>query len=76
MTSRLTLEETAQYLKMGCSTIYELLGGNRVLPHEAGRECRFDAAELDRGIKSLAPTLNGCNDYGLGPTRLRQREQK
>lgn len=52
MTKWLTLKEAAEYLKMGRSTLYKLVRQNRVPVHKAGREWRFDAAELDEWLKS------------------------
>jgi len=47
MTYCLTLEETAQYLKMGTSTLYDLPPQREHPVHKMGRESPFDAAELD-----------------------------
>ena len=52
MTNWLTLEETAQYLKMGKSTLYDLARKGGVPAHKMGREWRFDAEELDAWLKS------------------------
>lgn len=43
----LTLEEAAEYLKMGRSTLYRLTGEGQMPAHKRGRVWRFDAAELD-----------------------------
>jgi excisionase family DNA binding protein len=52
MTNWLTLEEAAQYLKMGKSTLYDLARKENIPAHKMGREWRFDAEELDRWLKS------------------------
>ena len=52
MTEWLTLKEAAEYLKMGKSTVYKLVRESRIPAHKAGREWRFDAAELDEWLKS------------------------
>lgn len=52
MTNWLTLEEAAQYLKMGKSTLYDLARKGGVPAHKMGREWRFDAEELDAWLKS------------------------
>jgi len=52
MTNWLTLEEVAQYLKMGKSTLYDLSRKGNIPAHKMGREWRFDAEELDRWVKS------------------------
>ena len=52
MTNWLTLEEAAQYLKMGKSTLYDLARKRNVPAHKMGREWRFDAEELDEWLKA------------------------
>lgn len=52
MTNWLTLEEAAQYLKMGKSTLYDLARKGGVPAHKMGREWRFDAEELDAWIRT------------------------
>ncbi len=52
MTSWLTLEEAAQYLKMGKSTLYDLARKGNIPAHKMGRVWRFDAEELDSWLKS------------------------
>ena len=52
MTNWLTLEEAAEYLKTGKSTLYSLARKQNVPAHKMGREWRFDAAELDEWLKS------------------------
>ena len=52
MTMWLTLEEAANYLKMGTSTIYKLAREGNIPAHRAGRIGRFDAAELDAWMKN------------------------
>jgi len=52
MTNWLTLEETAQYLKIGKSTLYELARNGKVPAHKMGRVWRFDPKELDKWLKS------------------------
>jgi len=52
MTNWLTLEEAAQYLKMGKSTLYDLARKGNIPAHKMGREWRFDAAELDEWLKA------------------------
>ena len=53
MISWLTLEEAAQYLKMGKSTLYDLARKEKIPAHKMGREWRFDAEELDRWLKKV-----------------------
>jgi len=52
MTNWLTLEEAAQYLKMGKSTLYDLARKGNLPAHKMGREWRFDAKELDEWVKA------------------------
>lgn len=52
MTEWLTIQEAAKYLKMGKSTVYKLVAEGRLPAHKAGREWRFDAAEIDEWLKS------------------------
>lgn len=53
MTNWLTLEEAAQYLKMGKSTLYELARKGKTPAHKMGRAWRFDAEELDNWLKRM-----------------------
>ena len=52
MTNWLTLEEAAQYLKIGKSTLYNLARKGKVPAHKMGRVWRFDAEELDEWLKA------------------------
>ncbi|MEW5723488.1 MAG: helix-turn-helix domain-containing protein [Thermodesulfobacteriota bacterium] len=52
ITNWLTLEEAAQYFKMGKSTLYDLARKGNIPSHKMGREWRFEAEELDRWLKS------------------------
>jgi excisionase family DNA binding protein len=51
MTHWLILQEAAQYLKIGKSTLYDLARKGTVPAHKMGREWRFDAEELDEWIR-------------------------
>lgn len=51
-TNWLTVEEAAQYLKLGRSTVYRLAQEGKLPAHKFGRQWRFDAAELDEWMKS------------------------
>ena len=51
MTNWLTLEEAAQYLKIGKSTLYDLARKGKIPAHKMGRAWRFDVEELDAWIK-------------------------
>ena len=52
MTSWLTLDEAAQYLKTGKTTLYEMARKGTIPAHKIGREWRFDAEELDTWMRS------------------------
>lgn len=52
MTDWLTIEEAAEHLKMGRSTMYKLAQAGRIPGHKVGSAWRFDAAELDDWLKS------------------------
>jgi len=52
MTKWMTVEQAADYLLMGKSTVYKLVREARIPAHKAGREWRFDAAELDEWLKA------------------------
>ncbi|MBF0420139.1 MAG: helix-turn-helix domain-containing protein [Magnetococcales bacterium] len=52
MINWLTLEEAAQHLKIGKSTLYDLARKGGIPAHKIGREWRFDADELDAWLKS------------------------
>ena len=56
MTNWLTLEEAAQYLKMGKSTLYDLARKGNIPAHKMGRAWRFDAEELDQWLKRESQT--------------------
>ena len=58
MINWLTLEEAAEHLKMGRSTLYKLAQKGKMPGHKAGRAWRFDAAELDECLKSGEAALN------------------
>ena len=51
-TKWLTVEDAAQYLKLGRSTVYRLAQEGKLPAHKFGRQWRFDAAELDEWMKS------------------------
>ncbi len=51
-TNWLTVEDAAQYLKLGRSTVYRLAQEGKLPAHKFGRQWRFDAAELDEWMKS------------------------
>lgn len=51
-TKWLMVEEAAQYLKLGRSTVYRLAQENKLPAHKFGWQWRFDAAELDEWMKS------------------------
>lgn len=48
----MALEEAAQYLKMGKSTLYDLARKGKVPAHKMGRVWRFDEEELDQWLRS------------------------
>ena len=52
MTEWLTIEEAAEHLKMGRSTLYKLAQTGRMPGHKVGRAWRFDSAELDDWLRS------------------------
>ena len=52
MTKWMTVEQAAEYLQMGKSTVYKLVRKARIPAHNAGREWRFDSAELDEWLKA------------------------
>jgi len=60
MTNWLTLEEAAQYLKMGKSTLYDLARKGKVPAHKMGRAWRFDADELDRHVRIEKASRGNC----------------
>lgn len=55
MINWLTLEEAAQYLKMGQSTLYKMAQAGRAPAHKIGNSWRFDTAELDKWVKEGGP---------------------
>ena len=52
MTKWMTVEQAAEYLQMGKSTVYKLVRKARIPAHKAVREWRFDSAELDEWLKA------------------------
>jgi len=61
----LTLDEAADYLKMGRSTLYRLAREGAMPAHKRGRVWRFDAAELDEWMKA-APKEPPTPDQASG----------
>lgn len=59
-TKRLTVNEAAQYLKIGRSTVYKLAQEGKLSTHRVGRQWLFDAKGFDTWLKSgkLAWTEN------------------
>ena len=73
MAKWLTLEETADYLKMGKSTIYKLARGDSILAHKYGRIWRFDASELDEWLKQ-SPDIVQLSQSGLVSTSSKENK--
>lgn len=67
MTTWLTLEEAAEYLKMGRSTLYRLAREGQMPAHKRGRVWRFDAAELDAWMKQGDNTPPEDGSSATGP---------
>ena len=47
----LTIEEAAQHLKIGKSTLYQMARDGKVSAQKLGRSWRFDAEDLDSWMK-------------------------
>ncbi len=56
MATWLTLDEAAQYMKMGRSTLYKLVQTGKVPGYKAGRSWRFAATELDAWLRGEIDT--------------------
>jgi excisionase family DNA binding protein len=52
MTTWLSLEDLAKYLKTPKSTLYKLLNRDELPGHKLGRSWRFDRDEVDARIKA------------------------
>lgn len=46
----LTLEELAVYLKLSKSTVYKLVGENKIPGQKVGRHWRFSRAAIDKWL--------------------------
>jgi len=66
MTTWLSLDEAAEYLKMDRSTLYRLAREGQMPGHKRGRVRRFDAAGLDAWMKQgdNAPSDDGPSAPG------------
>lgn len=51
MATWLTLEEAANHLKLGKSTLYRLAQAGEIPAHKMGRVWRFDVEEIDQWLK-------------------------
>lgn len=51
MATWLTLEEAANHLKLGKSTLYRLAQAGEIPAHKMGRVWRFDVEEIDKWLK-------------------------
>jgi len=65
MTVWLTLEELADYLKKGRSTLYRMARAGQIPAQKFGRNWRFDRDEVDAWIKS-----------GMASTTMKTDKQK
>ncbi|HRV21298.1 MAG TPA: helix-turn-helix domain-containing protein [Anaerohalosphaeraceae bacterium] len=48
----LTIEELAEYLKMGRTKLYRMAQDGEIPASKVGNQWRFDAKELDKWLKS------------------------
>jgi len=51
MATWLTLEEAANHLKLGKSTLYRLAQAGEIPAHKMGRVWRFDVEEIDKWLR-------------------------
>lgn len=49
----LTLEELAEYLKLSKSTVYKLVGEDKIPGQKIGKRWRFSKAAIDRWLATI-----------------------
>ncbi|HOV90473.1 MAG TPA: helix-turn-helix domain-containing protein [Syntrophorhabdaceae bacterium] len=55
-TKWLTIEELAEYLKIGRTKLYRMAQDGEIPASKVGNQWRFDREEIDRWMKSQRPT--------------------
>jgi len=65
-TKWLTIEELAEYLKMGRTKLYRMAQEGDIPASKVGNQWRFDREEIDQWMKSQRPAAdNGHGGKGL-----------
>jgi len=57
-TKWLTIEELAEYLKMGRTKLYRMAQEGEIRASKVGNQWRFDREEIDQWMKSLRPAAD------------------
>ena len=60
----LTIDELAEYLKMGRTKLYRMAQDGEIPASKVGNQWRFDREEIDQWMKSQRPTANKMSSGG------------
>jgi len=63
----LTIDELADYLKMGRTKLYRMAQKADIPASKIGNQWRFDREEIDVWMKSQRPAAASRNSKGLSP---------
>ena len=63
----LTIDELADYLKMGRTKLYRMAQKADIPASKVGNQWRFDREEIDVWMKSQRPAAASRNSKGLSP---------
>ena len=64
-TKWLTIEELAEYLKMGRTKLYRMAQEGDIPASKIGNQWRFDREEIDQWMKSQRPVSAGQRQEGV-----------
>jgi len=60
----LTIDELADYLKMGRTKLYRMAQDGEIPASKVGSQWRFDREEIDQWMKSQRPAVAGPREEG------------
>jgi excisionase family DNA binding protein len=60
----LTIDELAEYLKMGRTKLYRMAQDGEIPASKVGNQWRFDREEIDQWMKSQRPTASKMSSGG------------
>lgn len=64
-TKWLTIEELAEYLKMGRTKLYRMAQEGEIPASKVGNQWRFDREEIDQWMKNQRPVSAGQRQEGV-----------